>query len=834
MSDFIPDSEFKPDAVLPPVAHTAVTPPVSAKATSDFIPEDEFVSDEDKYSTPTEMLKTGVEGLGKGVAGPVFTGAETALLGNEKEQMARAEANPITHGAAEVAGFVAPAILSAGTSAAARAGIGGAAEVASLAAKAAEFSQAGVLEKAGVKAAQALNLGGKEASILSKIGAKSVSEATQMALLQSGDEVSKMIQHDPSQTAETAMADIGLASVLGGGVGAAFGTAAPLWKASVGDKAAQLVEDFKGRMKFHTENPNIHEAATEELHNLYTGMRSTGDEVFGPFGLKAQDIHAAMPEMHAGIPEQAQKLANNLEERILKMESKPNSYPDRLVSKARDDFAAYQEAIHNPQATPGEIFNATQDLKQSFQSYAKFDKFVKPVDEAYDFVRESKDLAHSLRESLEDSSVWGKAAERQKTINKAFTEYLPTLKDFEKKFTVEVSGERVIDPGKVQTYLNQVGKPNAEIKQTMLENFLRESDKYKKVIGDTHANLGIDSPISNSSLAVTHSTLDKLTPGAKLADYVAKKAVFDLAGESLGTAVGGGIGHLLGHGGIGALVGERALAPFFKSVLPGLMEPFKKVAVNSAGVKAAIDYGLAAARGETIINKAAKGVFREATDNVIQMSAHEGDRVKLDKALRAAQKDPVELTKVAGDIGYTLPGHATALTDTAATAVKYLNGLRPDVTPKRPLDPPLPPDATAMAAYNRALDLANKPLLVIESIKNGTLTSRDVATIQSIYPSLYNKLQQKLTNEMITHVSKGDTVPYTQRMQLSMFLGQAMDSTMTPESIRAAQPKPQQEPQQGSPGKPPANSSVQGLGKLAMDARTPGQTRQAARAAGKG
>lgn len=788
-----------------------------------------------KYSTPLEQLKTAGEGLGQGLAGPLFTGVETAVLGNEAEQRGRAEANPILHGATEVAGFVAPAIVSAGTSTAARAGISGAAKAASIAAKAAEISQAGLLEKAGLKAAQALNLGGKEASILSKIGAKSVSEATQMALLQSGDEVSKMIQNDPNQTWETAAADVGLAGVLGGGAGAAFGSVSPLWKATVGDKAAQLIEDFKGRIKFHTENPTPVQAVTDELSAHYNSTKAHADEVYGPTGLKAEAIANSMPEMHSGIPEQSQKFANQLEDSIVKMEQKPNSYPERLVSRARDDFEAYRNVIQEPNATPGEVFNATQDLKQKMQGYAKFDKMVKPIDEAYDFVREAKNMSHSLREGLEDTDVWGEAAKTQQQINKRFSEYLPTLKDFEKKFTEELGGEKVVSPSKVNTYLTQLGKPNAELKQTMLENFLKESEAYRNSIGDLHTKLGVESPVTPSSLAVTQSTLDKVTPGAKLADYFAKKGIYHLAGESLGTGIGGGIGALIGHPAIGAVVGERALAPFFSSVLPGLTSAFQKVSATSQGVKAAIDYGLAAAKGEALITKTARSVFKETGDNVIQMTPREGDRVKLDKALKVAQTDPMSMTKIGGYVGHFLPEHATAMAAGTANAVTYLNSLRPDTAPKAPLDSKIQPNKGQVAAYNRALDLANQPLLCVQSIKNGTLTPQDVTTLKTIYPSLYNKLSQKLTDEMITHVSKGDSVPYRQRLTLSLFTGQPLDSTMTQSAILAAQPKPQQQQTRaGGSDKPPAYNSVKGLNKMAETARTPGQTRAAARAVDKG
>lgn len=830
--EFIPDSEFKPD----PEASPKVTSPVQEQTKPpDLVPDESFIADEDKYGTAGQGVKAFVEGAGRGLGSALFTGLETGILHNAEEQRMRQEQRPILSGAGEITGLVAPALISGGATAGARAGISGAAEAASVLSKAAKFTQAGMLEKAGAKVVAGLGLGGKEASILGKIGAKSVSEAAQMAMLQGGDEISKMIQHDPNQTADTVAAHIGMATVLGGGAGAIFGAVPPLWKATVGDKAGQLIEDFKGRMGFHLENPEPTKAVTDELTAHYDGVRSAADEVYGPSGLKSQDVAKAMPEMHPGIPEQSQKLANHLEERIVKMKEKPNSFPERLVSKAEDDFNAYRNAIQDPNATPGSIFNATQDLKQTMQGYSKYDKFVKPVDEAYDFVREAKGMASKLRESLEDSDVWGKAADRQKAINKAFTEYLPTLKDFEKKFTSEVAGDRIIDPAKVNTYMNQIGKPTAEIKQSMLENFLKESEKYKKVIGDTHANLGIDNPIQPSSLAVTQSTLGKMTPGAKLADYFAKKGIYNLAGESLGTGVGAGLGSLVGHPAMGAIVGERAFSPFITSVLPGLVNAFRKTANNAAGIKAAVDYGMAAAKGDAALKAATRGIFREGAEKSV-IEPHEGDRVKLDKSLKAAQINPEGLMKVAGDIGHYLPEHATAIGQMTANAVNYLNSLRPDTSPRNPLDSKLPPNPLKQAAYTRALDIANKPLIVLSRLGQGRLTPSEVSTVKTLYPALYAKMSQQVMDSIIQSKSKGDSIPYSKRLQLSMFLGQPLDSTMTPMAIMAAQPKPQAQPpgENGGGGKPPAASSVKGLSKMGVMAQTGPQTRQASRQMQKG
>jgi hypothetical protein len=46
---------------------------------------------------------------------------------------------------------------------------------------------------------------------------------------------------------------------------------------------------------------------------------------------------------------------------------------------------------------------------------------------------------------------------------------------------------------------------------------------------------------------------------------------------------------------------------------------------------------------------------------------------------------------------------------------------------------------------------------------------------------------QKLTNEMIGVTEKEMSIPYKTKMSLSLFMGQPLDSTMTPQFIQATQ-----------------------------------------------
>lgn len=673
-----------------------------------------------------------------------------------------------------------------------------------------------LLEKAGSKIAQKVIPQVVEEGILAGASRGAVKVAAENALYQSGDETTKMILNDPDQSVGTAITNIGLAAALGGVIGGGLGTVSPLWKAAVGNKAGQLAEDFKGRMNEHIQNPDRAGALTDELNQYHTNIKSVADEVYGPTGLKAQEIEKLLPsseEAGTRIKEQVADLNKKAEEALSSMVDK--QVPERYTNRFVNDINVFRKVVDNGDATPSQVFNAAQDFKQTLQGYSKgnFGPFAVPsYHEAYDFLNITKGLGKDVREALESPKVWGKAADRQTAINKAFRDYLPSLKDFEKKFTTEVNGERVIDPGKVNTYLNQVGKANAELKQTMLRNFIDASEKYKQVISDTHTNLGIDNPIQPSSMNMIKNSLKEQSHGAKLADILVKRSG-DLTGKTLGAAIGGGLGHLThipGAGLVGTIIGEHALGPFLGSVLPSLSKSLMETAGSGEGLKAAADYGASVAKGAKLSDSVVKGLFKSGSKLLPDSKRPTKEqREKLDAQIQKLQQDPEKLVNAGGSVGHYLPNHAVAIGSMTSNIVQFLNSIRPQSAPRAPLDPPIQVSSAVQSQYDRVLDIAQQPLVVLESLKGGTMTSHDILALQAMYPALYKGLQQKVMNAIITNKSDETPIPYDLRLGLSLFMGQPLDSTMKPTAILAAQPT-QQEPSQ-----PPATKQSSGISQKA-------------------
>lgn len=783
--------------------------------------------DKQKYETPGQQLKTGLEGAASAATLGLSTAVEKAAGVNPEDIQNRRKYNPGVHSIGQIGGLAATSLIPGFGEAglAEELGTAGAKEALGATKTAAEinpFSAQSVMSGLAERGSQALGLEG--------IPGAATKGAIENAIFQGGDEISKMFSNDPDQSLQTAVTNVGLAGLLGGGLGATGSAAEKLWDAKFGGKTSEFLGDFKSRLQEHLNNPNPVSTLSEELQNRVNSSADVFDEVYGSKGLKADAIEKLMPhELSDKMVGQAQDLLGKSKALAQTMESNPDLFPNYARASFNRDLRVFSDSLSEPKS-PGELFNAVQDFKQRLDaSLPQKGEIPSPAER--EWIQSGRNLAGDIRKNLQDPAVWGKAGEVQQSINKAFSEYLTPLKQFRGKFMTKVGDDFQIDPGKVQTYLNQTGKAGQKVKQEMLGAFLNADQAYREAINSTHAKLGVESPFPESSVHYSKSTLEELTPGARLADAFVKKGLSRLVGESAGLGIGAGVGHALGSGFIGALIGEHALAPFFNSILPSLVKPLLENSAQGGAFKDAIQMGLNVVKGESLVNKAAKGVFK-ATQEVLPetLLPSEKKRDKLEKLLKNYQTDPIKLTETENQSGHYLPGHATALAQTSITAVQYLNSLRPDVPKQSPLDSKLEPSVVQKEAYDRALNIAEQPLIVLNHLKAGTMIPQDLVTLKTIYPSLYGSLQQKLMNEMMNSLSKGNQIPYRTRMGLSLFMGQPLDSTLGSQGILSSQSTFQQNvsPTQKAP-EARSGHSMKALSKISEIDRTPNEARQMSR-----
>lgn len=736
------------------------------QATQDDV--DHYVKQQ-KYGSVGQQAITGLEGIGEGLAGPVFTAAERAFHVPGEDILGRKEINPGTHTITQVGGLGLGTMIP---------GLG-------------EYSAGNALEKVGAGAAELAGLGGEGASAISNIGASAVKGSAEMMALQAGDETSKMIAGDPNQSVDTAAANVGLAGLLGLGGGAAIGTVSPLWKAVSGGKYGQFIEDLKGELKSGIDNPDPAGAMSDEIKNLSEQAKSASKMAYGENGLKDAEIQRLVQDVDpAAVDKQSDQMLSDVGDTLNKMKSDEyGRYSKASVNDFELQANKLADSLEGAQ-TPFEKFKAMEEFKQGVSQFGNYKGQLNSTDAAFPFIQEMRGVRKLVQTGLEDESVWGDAAGIQKDINSNFKKY----KDFfelpggvRTQFFNKTPEGYQLNTDKVTSFLNQVGKGKGELKQSALGKWIDSVKDLTGTINKIHDNIGVESPLQPISTPNLDKALKKLSPGARAGRALVERGLANMGGSAIGTAVGAGLGHLVGAGGIGAIVGEHALGPVFSSILPALTKPMLAMDASGSGLKAAIDYGMKVVKGEAAIAKSAQAVFGTNTSMPLRILPSAADRDKLDKKIQDYQNKPEDLLAVGGHVGHYLPDHNTAMGQTAVRAVQYLNSIKPKSVKLAPLDPELKPSQMQKTAYDRTLNIALQPLCVLDHLKKGTLIPNDVQDLTSMFPGLHNKLSQQLTNHMIDHVSKENTIPYQMRQSLSLFLGQNLDSSLSPQSIQATQ-----------------------------------------------
>lgn len=231
----------------------------------------------------------------------------------------------------------------------------------------------------------------------------------------------------------------------------------------------------------------------------------------------------------------------------------------------------------------------------------------------------------------------------------------------------------------------------------------------------------------------------------------------------------------------GMTVGDAGKLAFIKFM--GSSNP-----TSAVGFKAAGDYLTKAADGVKATKNAAEAIFEAGREVLPSHLLPDKESIqRLDKKVEEYGKNPEKLVDIGGSLGHYLPDHAAALASTAGQAVQYLNAKRPKEQIMSPLDKPIPPSKASETAYNRTLEIAEQPLMVLQRIKNGTVIPEDIADLHNLYPQAYKSISNQLTGALINHMSKDKPISLHIKQGLSMLAGQALDSSLTPQGIMAIQ-----------------------------------------------
>jgi hypothetical protein len=250
--------------------------------------------------------------------------------------------------------------------------------------------------------------------------------------------------------------------------------------------------------------------------------------------------------------------------------------------------------------------------------------------------------------------------------------------------------------------------------------------------------------------------------------------------------------------------------------------------ISPAGFKSMVEYFKSGLKGDSLISRGAKDVF-DASKTVLPLKLIPDDkRLKnLDKKIDSFKENPEDLLDVGGTTTVYLPNHGAAIGSLASNTVNYLQSINPTKQKQAPLDEEPEVPKSEQSQYNRTLAIAEQPLMVLNHIKDGTLTTRDMKDISTMYPSLYPKLKSKLNEQLINSVNKKIEIPYKTKLSLSLFMGQPLDSTMTPHGIQSSQMALAQGQVQQAQKQIGIKKNLDKLGQFAQSDMTSQQSREA-------
>lgn len=198
--------------------------------------------------------------------------------------------------------------------------------------------------------------------------------------------------------------------------------------------------------------------------------------------------------------------------------------------------------------------------------------------------------------------------------------------------------------------------------------------------------------------------------------------------------------------------------------------------VDAVGKKLAILESIAqhGAAHDELTQAAVEGMFGSAPGRKGalsgSMSAKQFTATKA--SMDALRREPsAAFEAVPGDFRVTAPGVTGQATAKMMEMVQYLH----DKAPKSPYEgmPPAlqqdwKPSAAELDKFSRVKDAVTSPASVLKAMAQGYIAPEQVEAIRSVYPAIYEDLQQKLSERLMMHKKP---LTYQQKLALSTVLG---------------------------------------------------------------
>lgn len=400
-------------------------------------------------------------------------------------------------------------------------------------------------------------------------------------------------------------------------------------------------------------------------------------------------------------------------------------------------------------------------------------------------------------------------------LKERFPQVLEHVKEFHVGEAVAKGGGRLGGEVSFEKVLSSVNKWSPELKNTLLS-----AEQQAEITDAAQLMSKMPKKINTSGTARMLDALWKRMPGgimSMMAAFTGHNPVGAYVAGQMGRAVSREIPDAFNLG----------LLKFLGSDMP----------VETGAFKSMLKFISSMYKGANMMDKASEAVFKGGEVIPVSFTPKQSALDNLNKHVIEANANAQSLVSNNDDIAHYLPEYAMASGAMQARAVLYLNSIRPHTGKTSVLDMDRKPSKLEESEYNRQLKIVEQPAMIYKHIADGTITPKDIQTLQTVYPQLLGSMRNQLQDKMFKHMSKNDTVPYKVALGLGLFLGHPLESSTMPANAMAnaqvgvPSPESQQMQPQGKQGRP--KGSPNKLSDMPEMSATPGQAAERAKLARK-
>lgn len=555
------------------------------------------------------------------------------------------------------------------------------------------------------------------------------------------------------------------------------------------ENAEQLANAWKNRAKLFARHDDTLEAATRTVANdLSNAVKAERVVDMASFGeAKASQMARLIPDstMAARVTqrEAAIEAVGTVRAKLDELAAAGGGDAKVAMKRLGDKVALVEKRLDTKSAS--DLFMELDNLKRAVGREAGAGGKAFGLSEGQRLFRETYE---DLRLKLEKEDVWGAAGAAQRDLNEATAKRLATRDAFKRDFLADYDKQGFVqmetaDPAKVEGFIRNLTSARNDLKQQSLLDYVqRERDFLERV--EKHYTLSAGEKAQAAQARAAFTQIEKsLGDTAKSVSEV--NAARRLIEEEKAFALGG----------ISGAVVDVFTRPM--TTLARLADIERAV----HGVEKRIDKGVGVffkkPQAPIAITGKAEPLRDAYTKRVAEVAELAADPAKV----AAKMADRI------GDLADHAPNVSASAAGLEAKKVAFLqskipvghkptDGLQPHLARPRVSD-------LEMARFMRYARAADDPMTIVTDLEHGRVTREAVETVRELYPAVYESVRARVLEQLS---SAKERVPYAKQIQIGILFDAKTHPSLEPAFIRAMQEqwsaKQQQQPPSAIPSRP--------------------------------